>query len=63
MLISNSKIDKLRADCEIEWADKLHAALLAANTHFKRALKSTSFKVMFGRDFNPAYLFRAKIWS
>ena len=60
MLISNSKIDKLRADCDIEWPEKLHAACLAANTHFKRALKSTPFKLMFGRDFNSAYFFRAR---
>ena len=58
ILISNSKIDKLRANCDIEWPDKIHEACLAANTHFKRALKSILFKLMFGRDFNPAYLFR-----
>ena len=26
---------------------------------FQKALKSTPFRLMFGRDFNPAYLFRA----
>ena len=61
LYISNSfsKIDKLRENSDIEWPNKLHEACLAANTHFKRALKTTPFKLMFGRDFNPAYLFRA----
>ena len=61
LYISNSfsKIDYLRENSDIEWPNKLHEACLAANTHFKRALKTTPFKLMFGRDFNPAYLFRA----
>ena len=59
MYLSFSKIDKLRANRDVEWPEKIKEACLAANTHFKKAPKSTPFRLMFGRDFNPAYLFRA----
>ena len=44
---------------DVEWSDRIHDACLAANTHLKTATKTTPFRLMFGRDFNPAYLFRA----
>ena len=43
----------------IEWPDRIHEACLAANTHLKRATNTTPFRLMFGRDCNPVYLFRA----
>ena len=43
----------------VEWPDRIYEACLAANTHLKKATKTTPFRLMFGRDFNPAYLFRA----
>ena len=45
MLVSNSKIDKLRANCDIEWPDKIHEACLAANTHFKKSTEINSLQV------------------
>ena len=44
---------------DVEWSDRIHEACLAANTHLKTATKTTPFRLMFGRDFNPANLFRA----
>ncbi|KAI6655730.1 hypothetical protein LOD99_1872 [Oopsacas minuta] len=50
-----SKIDKFLLD---PVADLIHEACLAANTHVKTATTTTPFKLMFGRDCNPVYLFR-----
>ena len=54
-----SKIDKFRANADVEWPDRTQEACFAANTHLKKATKATPFRLMFGRDFNPAYLFHA----
>ena len=54
------KIDKFRLNLDnVEWPDRTQEACLAANTHLKKATKTTPFRLMFGRDCNPVYLFRA----
>ncbi|KAI6648072.1 hypothetical protein LOD99_8275 [Oopsacas minuta] len=44
---------------DVERPEWIYEACLAANTHLKNAIKTTPFRLMFGRDFNPAYLFQA----
>lgn len=54
-----SKLEKFRCNSDSEWPEKLPHACLSANTNFKKAIGSTPFKIMFGRDCNPVYLFRS----
>ncbi|KAI6660703.1 hypothetical protein LOD99_10314 [Oopsacas minuta] len=56
--ILKRKIDKFRSNIDVEWPERIYEACLAANTHLKNAIKTTPFRLMFGRDFNPVYLFQ-----
>ena len=51
-----SKLNKMVLEAGVEWPSGLQAAVLAANTCWKRSTKFTPFFFMYGRGANSAYM-------
>ena len=50
------KLNKMVLEAVVEWQSKLQAAVLAANTCWKRSTKFTSFILIYGREANSGHL-------
>ena len=46
----------MKCDGDTEWTDKLHPAVLAANTQTKKSTSYKPFYLMFGRNFDLSNL-------
>ena len=56
MYYQSSKLNKMVLEAGVEWPSKLQAAVLAANTCWKRSTNFTPFFFMYGREGNSAHL-------
>ena len=56
MYYQSSKLNKMVLEAGVEWPSKLQAAVLAANTCWKRSTNFTPSFLMYGREANSAHL-------